>query len=189
MTARRHSRSAILTRWAAIPARLRRAIAGASRRELARRGGRDDRSVAEYVHHLVEANLFAASIVLAAVGSPGSEYDWSWLVPDDGWMKRLGYGRLPVEPALRLLDALCAHLPPVLRGSPGSLRRVVRLRGASAVERRTVEQVLREECEHADQHLGDIHAALAARVRAALGARARAALGARKGGRRAAGDR
>ena len=90
----------------------------------------------------------AASIVLGAVGSPGSEFDWSWLVPGDAWMKRLGYSRLPIEAALRLLDALCAHLAGLLRGSPGSLRRVVRLRGTSGIERSRV----------------DIRAALAART-------------------------
>jgi hypothetical protein len=165
--------AATLARWGRIPERLRRAVAGASRRELASRGGGDGRTAAEYVHHLVEANLVAASIVLAAVGSPGSEYDWSWLVPDESWMKRLGYARLPVEPAIRLLDALCAHLSSVLRGSPGSLRRVVRLRGTSGIERSTVERVLADEWEHAEQHLRDIRAALAARARAALDARTR----------------
>jgi len=172
---------ATLARWAAVPAKLRRVVVGASRRDLARRGGNDGRSAAEYVHHLVEANLVAASIVLAAVGSPGSEYDWSWLVPDGPWMKRLGYARLPVEPALRLLDALGAHLSALLRGSPGSLRRSVRLRATSTVERRTVEQVLAEECEHSDRHLRDIQASLAARdVHAAPGARAARGRKARK---------
>ncbi len=162
MTARRNAktRTPTLARWAAIPGRLRRATAGMSRRDLARRGGRDGRAISEYVHHVVEANLVAASIVLAAVGSPGAEYDWSWLVPDDAWMKRLGYGRLPVDAALRLLDALCVHLSAVLRGSPDAMRRVVRLRGSAAVERRTVGQVLRDECDHAEQHLEDIRAAI-----------------------------
>jgi len=156
---------ATLAGWGRIPGRLRRAVAGASRRELAGRGGGDGRTAAEYVHHLVEANLVAASIVLAAVGSPGSEYDWSWLVPDESWMARLGYARLPVEPALRLLDALSEQLSRVLRGSPGSLRRVVRLRGTSGIERSTVERVLADECDHAEQHLRDIRAALDARTR------------------------
>jgi hypothetical protein len=167
--ARRSAPASTLARWEAIPGRIRRALAGASRRALARRGGRDGRSIAEYVHHLVEANLVAASIALAAVGSPGSEYDWAWLVPDDAWMKRLGYARLPVDPALGLLDALAAHLSAVLRGSPGALRRVVRLRGSSGVERRTVEQVLAGECEHADQHLRDIREARGPRIRRGSG--------------------
>jgi hypothetical protein len=87
------------------------------------------------------------------------------MVPDDAWMKRLGYRRLPVDPALRLLEALAVHLSALLRGSPGAMRRTVRLRGSAAVERRTVEELLREECEHADQHLGDIRAALAPKTR------------------------
>ena len=156
-----------LARWTAIPGGLRRALAGISRRDLALRGGADGRSVGEYAHHLVEANLVAASIVLAAVGSPDGEgeYDWAWLVPDEAWMRRLGYRRLPVEPALALLDALCIHLAAVLGGSPEALRRSVALRGSTGVERRTVEEILRAECEHAEQHLRDIRAVRSAAAR------------------------
>ncbi|HKB71174.1 MAG TPA: hypothetical protein VKH46_10055 [Thermoanaerobaculia bacterium] len=157
-------RSATLARWTAIPGKLRRAIAPLSRRELAARGGSEGWSVTEYVHHLVEANLVASSIVLAALGNPGCDYDWSWLVPDAGWTKRLGYRRLPVDPAIRLLEALCAHVGGVLRGAPGGMRRLVRLRGSESVSRKTVEGVLREECDHAELHLRDLRAA-AAKVR------------------------
>jgi hypothetical protein len=153
------ARPATVTVWIGIPRRLRRAVAGMSRRDLSRRVGADRRTVAEYVHHIVEANLVAASIVLAALGSPGSEYDWSWLVPDDRWMKRLGYDHRPIEPALRLLDALAVHLGGLLRESPAMLRRSVRLRGSSGLQRRTVARILREECDHAEQHLRDIRSA------------------------------
>lgn len=153
-------RSATLARWRAIPGRLRRAIAPLSRKELGAREGSEGWSVREYVHHLVEANLVASSIVLAAVGNPGCDYDWSWLMPDAGWTKRLGYRRLPVDPAIRLLEALSAHVAGILRGAPGGMRRHVRLRGSKSVRRRTVERLLREECDHADLHLRDLRAAV-----------------------------
>jgi hypothetical protein len=159
--------SGTLERWRRVPGRVRRAVAGLPRRALDARGGSDGRSVREYAHHLVEANLVAASIVLAALGRPDGEYDWSWLVPDGAWMARLGYRRLPVGPALDLLEALGAHLSAVIAGARGGLSSPVRLRGsAKRPTRTTVEEVLREECEHADHHLRDVREILASRRRA-----------------------
>ncbi|HET7453763.1 MAG TPA: hypothetical protein VFL12_13535 [Thermoanaerobaculia bacterium] len=155
---------ATLRRWSRIPARIRRAVAGRSRRELAARGGSQDWSAGEYVHHLVEANVVAASIIVAALGKPGCTYDWSWLFPDRAWMARLGYRRLRVGPALDLLAALSAHVSALVAGARGGPASPVRLRGsARRPTRTTVEKILREECEHADHHLRDIREILGSR--------------------------
>ena len=152
-----------LASWQAIPRRIREAISGISPRELALRGGSEGSSIREYVHHLVEANLVAATLVIAALGSPGSKYDWSWLVPDERWMKRIGYARAPVEPALRLLEDLASHVAGLVRRTPGGSSRHVRLRGTSRTRRQTVRRVLRDEIDHARHHLRDIAAIRAAR--------------------------
>jgi hypothetical protein len=115
------------------------------------------------VHHVVEANVVAASIVLAAVGASDPEYDWRWLVPDAAWMRRLGYRRLPAAGAIRLLDALCVHVAAVVRNVPGAMERPVRLRGTAGVARRTVGDVLADECAHAGLHLADIRSTRAGR--------------------------
>lgn len=155
----------VLTSWQAIPRRIRKTIADHSPRLLALRGGSENWSIREYVHHLVEANLVASTLVIAALGSPGSRYDWSWLVPDDRWMKRIEYGRAPVEPALRLLEAITAHVAGLVRRTAGSLSRHVRLRGTSGAKRQTVRRVLEDEIEHARHHLSDIATIRAARRR------------------------
>jgi hypothetical protein len=149
---------AILAEWASIPRRLRKAVAGLSARELRARGGSQGSSVREYAHHLVEANLVASTIVIAALGKPDCKYDWSWLFPDQRWMKRLGYDRAPLEPAIRLLEALCAHVVGITRRASGSMGRNIRLVGTPGGRgaRRTVRWVLEEECEHARHHLRDI---------------------------------
>ena len=163
----RAAKTATLRRWRRIPARIRRAVAGLSRRERAARGGSQDWSVGEYVHHLVEANLVASSIIVAALGKPGCTYDWSWLFPDGAWMARLGYRRLPVGPALDALESLSAHVSALVAGSRGGPAAPVRLRGsAKRPTPTTVEKILREECEHADHHLRDIREILASRSRA-----------------------
>jgi hypothetical protein len=147
-----------LAAWASIPRDIRRATKGLSDRDLKARGGSEGWSIQEYAHHLVEANLIASNIILAALGRPGSMYDWSWVIPDRKWMKRLGYDRAPLDPALELLDALCAHVAGLARSAPGNMRRSVRLLGSPGARprRRTVRQVLDDEREHARHHLRDI---------------------------------
>lgn len=149
-----------LRAWASTPKRIRRAVSGLSARDLDFRSGSEGWSIREYAHHLVEANLVASNIVLAALGKPGCKYDWSWMMPNARWMKRLGYDRAPIQPALELLEALCSHVAGVVRSAPGGLRRHVRLLDApgAKLRRRTVEQVLADECEHVDHHLRDIAA-------------------------------
>jgi Mycothiol maleylpyruvate isomerase N-terminal domain len=150
-------RKTVLTGWASIPRDVRRAIAGLSNRDLKARGGSEGWSIREYVHHLVEANLVASNIILAALGRPGCKYDWSWVIPDKKWMKRLGYDRVPLEPAIQLLEALCAHVVGVAR-DPGSMNRYVRLLDSpgARLRRRTLRQVLDDERDHARHHLRDI---------------------------------
>jgi hypothetical protein len=147
-----------LAAWASIPRDIRRAIAGLSRRDLKARGGSEGWSIQEYAHHLVEANLVASNIILAALGRPGCTYDWSWVIPDRQWMKRLRYDKAPLEPAIKLLEALCAHVAGIAGGAPGSPKRSVRLLDSpgARLRRRTVRQVLDDECEHARHHLRDI---------------------------------
>lgn len=144
--------------WAAIPKQIRRSIAGLSKRDLDLRVSSEAWSIRETVHHLVEANLIASNIVLAALGQPDCRYDWSWVMPNTGWLKRLGYDKAPVEPALDLLEALSKHIATVLRRAPSSLQRTVRLldKPGARLRRRTVKQVLAEECGHAQHHLGEV---------------------------------
>jgi hypothetical protein len=156
---RRRSKTVDTSRtWASIPRRIRGAVSGLSARDLGLRGGSEGWSIREYVHHLVEANLVASNIVLAALGKPGCAYDWSWVMPDAGWMKRLGYDRMPIEPALRMLEHLCAHVATVVRVAPGGLAGKVRLVDAPGAKPygRTIQQILEEECEHAQRHLHDV---------------------------------
>jgi hypothetical protein len=147
-----------LAAWASIPRDIRKAIAGLSGRDLKARGGSEGWSIREYAHHLIEANLVASNIILAALGRPGCTYDWSWVIPDRQWMKRLGYDRAPLEPAIRLLEALVAHVSGIARRAPGSMKRHVKLLDSpgARLRRRTVKQVLEDECEHALHHLRDI---------------------------------
>lgn len=155
--------------------KIRRSISGLSARELAWRGGSEGWSIREYVHHLVEANLVASTIVLAALGSSGCEFDWSWMMPDERWRKALPYDRSPVEPAVALLESLGAHVGGLVRALPGAMHRHVRLVGTPGGRRRrrSVVQLLGDECAHVRRHLQDIADAKETQRRARAGARAK----------------
>jgi hypothetical protein len=154
---------------------IRRSISGLSARQLGWRGGSTGWSIREYVHHLVEANLVASTIVLAALGSSGCQFDWSWMMPDARWMRGLRYDRSPVEPALALLESLGAHVGRLVRTLPGAWNRHVRLVGTPGGRRRrrSVGQLLGDECTHARQHLRDIAETKKAHRRARAGTRAK----------------
>ncbi|MEX0733602.1 MAG: hypothetical protein WD944_12295 [Steroidobacteraceae bacterium] len=147
-----------LRAWGSLPRLIRKAIRGLPARDLGRRGGSEAWSVRKYVHHLLEANVIAATIIIAALGKPGSVYDWSWVRPEGEWVRRLGYNRVAVEPALAFFEHLCRYVTLVVRAAPRGLRSPVRLKDTTAgtLTRKTVEQILRDEWEHAQHHLQDI---------------------------------
>jgi hypothetical protein len=141
-----------LTQWRQIPGWVDAAIANA---ELDGTPDASGMTVRELVHHIAEANIVAASIIIAAAGSPGCTYDWSWMLPFGKWMDRLDYRSKPIEPALALLGALNAYVAALLDGRPEALARDVHLRDTPDADPRatTIAGVLLAEVDHARGHL------------------------------------
>jgi hypothetical protein len=139
---------------------------GLTEDDLSLRGGPDGWSIRETVHHLVESNLVACTIAIAAVGTGGCTYDCSWLNPDRAWMERMGY-RGAVAPAIEALSASCRYGSALLSAAPDALRREIKLLGAPGTEPypMTVEQMIRLEVEHARHHLQEIDETLKQRPR------------------------
>lgn len=144
-----------LRAWLAIPRDIENALDGLLEDALDLRGGAENWSIRETVHHLVEANLIASNMMIAGLAKSGSTYDWSWVTPDASWMQRVGYNTAPVGPALATLRALCEHIAGLIRASPDGLRREVRLLDAPGAElyAKTVQDILVQEIEHAEEHL------------------------------------
>lgn len=115
----------VIAQWMGIPAQLRRAARGMPENLLDKRTGRDHMTMRETIHHLVEANLVASNIIIAALAKSGSTYDWTWVNPSRSWMRRLGYDKAPIGPAIATLSALSEHMGAILSGGPGRLRRTV----------------------------------------------------------------
>jgi hypothetical protein len=144
-----------LVAWSGIPALIRDALERADASALDDPDFHGGMTLREVVHHVVEANLVAASIIVAASGSPGCTYDWSWMMPFGPWMDRLDYRSKPIEPALALLQALNAYVIAQLEPLPDALQREVLLRDApdAPLRRTTIAEVLTEEVNHARGHL------------------------------------
>lgn len=147
-----------LREWTRIPADLRKSIRGLSETDLDRRGGSEGWSIREYVHHLVEANMVASTMIIAALANNGGEFDWTWVNPSESWMKRVGYDKADVRPAVRVLATMCDYIGGIVATQPEMLERYVRLNDSPGATRynATVEKILKNEREHANQHLADI---------------------------------
>jgi hypothetical protein len=145
----------VVARWMAIPRQLRKVVRGLPDARLDVRAGPEGLSIRETVHHLVEANLVASNIIVAALANSGSSYDWTWVNPDASWMRRLGYDKAPIGPALSTLDALSRHLAALLSVTADGLQRTVQLYDAPSAPRytKTVSQILSDEVQHARDHL------------------------------------
>ena len=145
-----------LAAWVEIPARIETTIRGLTEDELNLKDA-DGLSIREKVHHLVEANIVAAGIVIAAIGSGGCTYDWSWLYPDAKWTRRMGYGALPIDPAIETLKALSRYVAIIIAANHNAPQQELKLLDVPGSEPRptTVNAVLEEEVKHTDMHLGE----------------------------------
>jgi hypothetical protein len=144
--------------WNRIPIQISNALQGLKEADLDLRGGGEGWSIRETVHHLVEANLVAATMIIAALATNGGNFDWTWVNPSAAWMRRVGYDAAKIGPALKALRELCLHISALLSRKPDALERKVKLNDAPRAPRyvMTVESILRQEVEHVKEHLRDI---------------------------------
>jgi hypothetical protein len=155
-----------LNEWLQLPRSIEIALEGLTEDDLNLRGGSNGWSIRENVHHVVESNLVACTIVIAAVSNGGITYDCSWMNPDRASMERTGYTRAAVAPAIDAMSGVCRHVAAILSATPDALRHEVKLLGPPGTEPylMTVEQMLRLEVEHARQHLQEVADALKQRL-------------------------
>lgn len=148
----------MLAAWQEIPSLVARLVDGLGDTDLDRRLSAQHMSIRETVHHIAEANVVAAAILTAALGSPGCVFDWSWMLPFGPWMERVRHDRKPLAPSLHLLDAINAYVVAQLAPLDDGLTRKVRLRDEpeGALREVTVADVLWQEIEHARGHVAEV---------------------------------
>ena len=155
-----------LSEWLQVSRSIEIALEGLTEDDLNCRGGSNGWSIRENVHHVVESNLVACTIVIAAVGKGGFAYDCSWMNPDREWMERMGYTHAAVAPAIDALSGLCRYVAALLSAAPDALGREIKLLGAPGTDpfTMTVEQMIRLEVEHARHHLQEVDDTLKQRL-------------------------
>ena len=155
-----------VSEWLQASRSLAIALEGLTEDDLNLRGGPDGWSIRENAHHMVESYLAACTIVIAAVGTRGYAYDCSWMNLDQARMERMGYGRVAVAPAVEVLSALSRYVAALLSAVPDALRCEVKLLAAPGTEPyvMTVEEMIRQEAEHARKHLQAVKDALKQRL-------------------------
>jgi hypothetical protein len=148
----------VIAGWMTIPDELRKVVRGLPSSRLNERAGPDRMSIRETVHHVVEANLVAGNIILAALAKSDIRFDWTWVQPGGDWIQRHGYDRAPVAPAIATLRALGRHFAAVLSVLPDGLDRTVQLNDApgAAWYTKTVGEILSDEVSHAREHLEEL---------------------------------
>lgn len=157
----------LVSEWTQASRCLAIALEGLTDDDLNLRGGPDGWSIRENVHHMVESYLAACTIVIAAMGTNGYVYDCSWMNLDRERMERMGYNRGTVAPAIEVLSALCRYVAALLGAVPGALHCEVKLLAAPGTEPyvMTVEEMIRQEAEHARKHMQEITDTLKQRPR------------------------
>jgi len=148
----------LLRSWRRIPIQVKKTVKGLSHEELTLRKGKNMMSMHETVHHVAEANIVAASMIIAALGKDGATYDWTWLYPNLEWIKRMGYAKVPIKPVVKMLDCLNEHIANLVRVNPKVLRRKVTLFDTPGGETytMTVEEIMKLEVDHAIEHLKEV---------------------------------
>lgn len=144
--------------WKHIPHEIKELIDGLSDQQIASMPGSEELTVTEVVHHIVEANIVAASMIIAALGASGSTYDWSWLWSDKKWTERLGYNNMPIEASVKTLESLTEHISNLVVANDETLKREVKVFDSPGAKpyAMTVAQIIQQEIDHAAQHLGDV---------------------------------
>jgi hypothetical protein len=148
----------LLRTWRKIPRHIEKTVRGLSRGQLEARKQDGMMSIHETVHHIAEANIVAASMIIAAIGKDCATYDWTWLYPNLDWVERLGYAHAPIKPVIKMLDGMNEHVANLVRANPKVLQCKVTLfdkpRGKKYTM--TVSAIISHEVSHALDHLKEV---------------------------------
>jgi hypothetical protein len=145
-----------------IPDKIASAIAKIPAEKLDVRVAKSEMSLRETVHHLVEANIVAASMMIAALGSEKATYDWSWLWPGRDWCDRMRYEAVPLDASVATLNGIIQHISNMIRVRDDAASRRVSVHDLPGETPyfRTIAEIIDQEARHVDEHLDEIISSL-----------------------------
>ncbi len=157
----------ILRQYAAGPDRLERALRGLSEPDLDMALEEGKWTIRQLIHHVVDADALAKTMVIAALGNSGCTYDQRWYDTRNTFAETLDYANRPVAAAITVLRANRDHLNQLLRHLPDALDRSVIVKWEKEPEGKevTVSYLVRGQTWHAQHHTDQIRQIRRARGR------------------------
>jgi hypothetical protein len=117
-------------------------------------------NIRQIVHHIVDADDLAKTIIKAALGNSGCIFDQTWYDMNNTFAETLAYANRAIEPALALFRANHHHIEHLLKHLPDAWERFVMLKYAKVPEGRkiTVGYLIQAQTWHAQHHIEQIRA-------------------------------
>lgn len=148
-----------LTQYAAGPDDLEDALRGLSEPDLDIALKEGKWTIRQLIHHIVDADALAKTMIIAALGNSGCTYDQRWYDTRNTFAETLDYANRPVAAAIALFRANRHHLEQLLRHLPEALDRYVNVKWEKEPEGKevTVSYLVRGQTWHAEHHTDQIH--------------------------------
>jgi len=157
--AEQDERGELLARYASGPEQVARVLEGLADGELdTMTQGTGEWSIRQIVHHIADAEFLWVAVIKAALGDSGCGFDASWYVVGNGWADTLEYARQPIGPAVDLFSAMRSQVTDLVQLLPGAWDRNVLfdLDGVASGKKLTVEDVIKHQVTHTQQHIDGI---------------------------------
>ncbi|UCC49349.1 MAG: DinB family protein [Gemmatimonadota bacterium] len=148
----------ILTQYAAGPDGLDDALGGLSEPDLDIALEEGKWTIRQLVHHIVDADTLAKTMIMAALGNSGCRYDQRWYDTRNTFAETLDYANRSVAAAIAVFHANRHHLDQLLRHLPDALDRSVIVMWEKEPEGKelTVSYLVRGQTWHAEHHTEQI---------------------------------
>ena len=149
----------IITNYGNCPNELEAAISGLAESNLDLRKSARSWTIREIIHHIADGDDLWKSFIKQAIGNPKGEYffDWYWEVPQDELAIRWNYKNRKIEPSLAMFRANRTHIVQLLRQTPGSMEKRLRVRWPKIEEQEvSVAMVVEGQTQHVIDHIAEI---------------------------------
>ncbi|MBV7335008.1 DinB family protein [Chloroflexi bacterium TSY] len=117
-------------------------------------------TIREIVHHIADGDDLWKSFIKQAIGYSDGEFffNWYWQAPQDEWVINWNYEARSIEPSLAMFRANRTHIVQLVRHTPGSMEKRLRVRWPTEVGEQAVSvaSVLEGQTHHVFEHIAEI---------------------------------
>ena len=148
----------ILDQYAGAAEKITKALAGLTEVQFDLRRADDAWNIRQIAHHIVDSDVLVQTLIMAALGNSGCNYDQTWYPTDNTWAATLAYDKRQLAPALDLYKTSHVQLLMLLQQLPDSLDRYVnvKIEKNPQWQKITVRHLLLSRLHHASHHMQQI---------------------------------